>query len=100
MIEKTNIYFSAEVSKTIGAGESILLENIDLNGNIVHALIDTGTKIYEEVITNFLKKHNVKKLDFLCITHQHSDHIGNALSVIQNYEIYTLIMKEFDQNGA
>ena len=97
MTEKTNIYFSAEVSKTIGAGDAILLENIDNNGNIVHALIDTGTKVYEEVITNFLKKHNVKKLDFLCITHQHSDHIGNALSVIQNYEIDTLIMKEFDQ---
>lgn len=96
MIEKTNVYFLAEITKTYGNGDCILLENIDHNGNIMHALIDTGKKIYKGVVTKFLEKHKVKKLEFLLITHSHGDHNGNTVSVIENYEIDKLIMKEFD----
>ena len=96
MIEKTNVYFLAEVTKNYGNGDCILLENIDINGNILHSLIDTGRKVYNGVVSKFLKKHNVKKLEFLLITHSHTDHNGDTVSIIQNYEIDKLIMKEFD----
>ena len=96
MTEKTNIYFLSEVTKNFGNGDCILLENIDSNGNIVHALIDTGRKVYNGVVCKFLKKHNVKKLEFLLITHSHGDHNGDTISVIDNYKIDKLIMKEFD----
>ena len=66
------------------------------NGNIHHALIDTGRKVYEGVVCKFLEKHNVKKLEFLLITHSHGDHNGDTISVIEKYEIGKLIMKEFD----
>ena len=96
MEEKTNVYFLAEINKDFGNGDCILLENIDNNGNIIHALIDTGRKVYNGVVNKFLKKHNVKKLEFLLITHSHVDHNGDTISVIDNYEIDKLIMKEFD----
>ena len=96
MIEKTNVYFLAEVTKNYGNGDCILLENIDINGNVVHGLIDTGRKVYNGVVCKLLKKHNVKKLDFLLITHSHGDHNGDTISVIDNYKIDKLIMKEFD----
>ena len=96
MIAKTNVYFLAEITKNYGNGDCILLENIDFNGNILHALIDTGRKVYNGVVCKFLKKHNVKKLEFLLITHSHGDHNGDTLSVIDNYKIDKLIMKEFD----
>ena len=48
MREKTNVYFLAEITRGFGDGECILLENIDSNGNIRHALIDTGRKIMME----------------------------------------------------
>ena len=96
MTEKTNIYFLSEVTKNFGNGDCILLENIDSNGNIVHALIDTGRKVYNGVVCKFLKRHNVKKLEFLLITHSHGDHNGDTISVIDNYKIDKLIMKEFD----
>ena len=96
MAEKTNVYFLAEITKGYGNGDCILLENIDINGNIIHALIDTGRKVYEGVVSKFLKKHNVKKLEFLLITHMHIDHNGDTISVMENYEIDKLILKEFD----
>ena len=96
MVEKTNVYFLSEITKNFGNGDCILLENIDINGNIIHALIDAGRKVYKGVVCKFLKKHNVKKLEFLLITHMHNDHNGDAVSIIKNYEIDKLILKEFD----
>ena len=81
MEEKTNVYFLSEITKDFGNGDCILLENININGNILHALIDTGRKVYEGVVCKFLEKHNVKKLEFLVITHMHGDHNGDTLSV-------------------
>ena len=98
MREKSNIYFLAEIIKGYENGDCILLENIDSYGNITHALIDTGRKINNNtfVVCDFLKKHNVKKLSFLCITHIHDDHNGNTISVLNEYKIDLIIMKEFD----
>ena len=83
MVEKTNVYFLAEITKNFGNGDCILLENIDINGNIIHALIDTGRKVYKGVVSKFLEKHKVKKLEFLLITHMHTDHNGNVASIIK-----------------
>ena len=95
-MEKTTIYFLSEITKNYGNGDCILLENYDINGNVIHALIDTGRKVYNGVVCKFLQKHKVKKLDFLLITHSHSDHNGDTISVIEKYKIDKLIMKEFD----
>ena len=100
MAEKTNIYFLSEITKNFGNGDCILLENIDINGNIIHALIDTGRKVYKGVVCKFLQKHKVKKLEFLLLTHMHIDHNGDAVSVIKNYEIDKLILKEFDSKWS
>ena len=96
MREKTNVYFLAEITRGFGNGDCILLENIDSNGNIKHALIDTGRYVKSGAICNFLEKHKVKKLEFLCITHSHDDHNGNTISVLEKYKVDLLIMKEFD----
>ena len=97
MREKTNIYFLAEITRGYGNGDCILLENIDSNGNITHALIDTGRKINgKEVVCDFLKKHNVEKLTFLFITHFHSGQIGDTISVLNQYKVDLIIMKEYD----
>ena len=104
MREKTNVYFLAEITRGYGTGDCILLENIDSDGNITHALIDTGRKINGGLVCPFLQKHNVKKLSFLCITHSHEDHNGDTISVLNQYKVDLLIMKEFDnfysKNGS
>ena len=101
MREKTSVYFLAEITKGYENGDCILLENIDSVGNIAHALIDTGRKINNNnAVCDFLKKHNVKKLSFLCITHIHDDHNGNTISVLNQYKVDLIIMKEFDNKWS
>ena len=56
MREKTNIYFLSEINRGYGTGDCILLENIDSNGNISHALIDTYTKNKWRSCMRFFKK--------------------------------------------
>ena len=102
--DTTRVYFCSEVTKTYGNGDCILLENYDKNGNKIYGLIDTGRKILKNdensnsstVVKEFLKNHGVKKLEFLAITHSHGDHNGDALVVLDNFDIDTIYMKEFD----
>ena len=98
MREKTNVYFLAEITRGYGNGDCILLENIDTNGKVTHALIDTGRKVNKGAVCRFLEKHKVKELAFLCITHSHGDHNGDTISVLENFKVNKLIMKEFDRN--
>ena len=100
MREKTNIYFLAEITRGYGTGDCILLENIDSDGNITHSLIDTGRKINGGVVCKFLQKHNVEKLLFLFITHSHGDHNGDTISVLNQYKVDLIIMKEYDNHWS
>ncbi len=104
----TRAYFCSEVTKNYGNGDCILLENYDSNGDKIYGLIDAGRKINTNdengnsttVVKDFLEKHGVKKLEFLAITHSHGDHNGDALTVLDNFEVDTIYMKEFDEKWS
>ena len=96
MREKTIAYFLAEITRGYENGDCILLENIDSNGNIKHALIDTGRYVNGGAVCKFLDKHKVKKLEFLCLTHSHTDHNGDTARVLRKFEVGLIIMKEYD----
>ena len=101
----TRVYFSSEITKGYGNGDCILLENYDSDGNKIYGLIDAGRKITKKdaeqndstVVKEFLKEHGVTKLDFMAITHNHGDHQGDAINVLDNYEVDKLYLNEFDK---
>lgn len=105
MTNSTRVYFLSEITKGYGNGDCILLENYDSNGNKIYGLIDAGRKISKQdtdgndstSLKEFLKNHGVEKLDFFAITHCHSDHNGDALTVLDNFEVDKIYMKEFDE---
>ena len=107
-IESTRAYFCSEITYTYGNGDCILLENTDLDGNKVYGLIDAGRKInvndkegnQSTVVKEFLREHGVDKLQFLAITHSHGDHNGDALTVLDNFDVDTIYMKEFDSKWS
>ncbi len=104
----TRVYFSSEVTKNYGNGDCILLENYDSKGNKIYGLIDAGRKINKNdengkattVVKDFLEKHGVKELKFLAITHSHGDHNGDAITVLDNFKVDTIYMKEFDEKWS
>lgn len=66
----------------VGQGDSILVQTKDKN-----ILIDAGTRKNSNNLISYLKKQNIKKLDYVIATHPHEDHIGGMPKVIEEFEI-------------
>ena len=63
---------SAVSTNEYGVNDSILLESYGK-----HAMIDTNTSSnYKNYVKPYLKQLNIKELEFVVITHLHSDHYG------------------------
>lgn len=64
-----------------------------------HAMmIDTGLPEHQDDISDALREAGVKKLDYLILTHPHSDHIGNAVWVMQHYSVSVVYQIDRDHN--
>lgn len=73
----------------VGQGESILIEFpgrkkmlVD-GGGIQQGTFDIG----ENVVSPFLWKKGIKKIDYLVLTHAHPDHLNGLVSVARNFGI-------------
>lgn len=55
-------------------------------------LIDCGEKEYYATVISYLKSLDIKRLDYVIITHPHSDHAGAASFVLDEFDIGTVIM--------
>lgn len=64
------------------------------------ALIDTGTPESSQKVIDFLKEQNLKEndgkgvIDYIIITHAHSDHIGGLASILENFKVKKVYMPE------
>ena len=104
------------VSPTNLGSDAILLES---NGR--YAMIDTGEDYdfpddsdprypyhdgtntdYRNVMTERVMRHlknvGVETLDFILITHAHSDHIGNADELMENFNVNKVYMKRYSDS--
>lgn len=63
-------------------------------------LIDTGTPETSKKVIDFLKEQNLKQednkgvIDYVVITHGHSDHIGGLTSVLENFKVNKVYIPE------
>ncbi|ATF16583.1 competence protein ComE [Brevibacillus brevis X23] len=78
----------------VGQGGSQLI--ISPTGKTI--LIDAGNNDKEQVVTDYLKKENVKKVDILIGTHPDADHAGGLDSVIRNFDIGKIYMPKVQSN--
>ena len=90
--------------KLKGTGDCILL--ITNNGKTI--LVDTGSAQDANTITEFLSSNSITKLDYIIITHYHSDHIGNLQLILDSVDISNCLailpaepaFGSFNGNGA
>lgn len=99
-----------------GGSDAIILES---NGHF--AMVDTGEDYdfpdgsdsrypwregietsYKHVLTDRVSRHlkelGVQKLDFILVTHTHSDHIGNVDELLQTYPVGRIYMKKYSDS--
>lgn len=73
----------------VGQGDSILIQADGKN-----LLIDAGPTDSTQKLLTYLKKQNIKRLDYVIATHPHEDHIGGMSEVIKRYDIGTFYMPQ------
>lgn len=74
---------------------TIWSDAIILEKNNHYAFIDTGSKFYYPMIQSYLDEHNVKKIDFILLTHFHNDHYGNVTNIVRGYKVDKLYLKRY-----
>lgn len=71
----------------VGQGDSQLIES---DGHFM--LVDAGENDQGEQVVQYLKNAGVTKLDYVIGTHPHSDHIGGLDTVINAFDVETVIL--------
>lgn len=73
----------------VGQGDSILLQNKSTN-----VLIDTGPNSAEDSLVSYLNSLGIERLDCLILTHPHEDHMGSADTIVNVFEVDTVLMPD------
>lgn len=74
---------------------TIWSDAIILESNNHFAMIDTGSAFYYPMVKEYLEKLKITKLDFIILTHFHSDHYGNLSKILLEYQVDSLYLKHY-----
>lgn len=75
-------YISKVIIFDVNQGDAIYIQSQQCR-----MLIDTGSKDDYHTVLNYFEGENINRLDALIMTHNHSDHIGEADSLIKSLNI-------------
>ncbi len=56
-----------------------------------YMLIDTGDRDSDNTLITYLENEGIEKLDYLILTHLHSDHMGEAAEIVEQFEVDEII---------
>lgn len=77
----------------VGQGDCIFIDSTEKN-----MLIDCGEASESDVVTAYLNKLGVDRLDYVVATHPHSDHMGGMSDIITAYDVGEVIMPYLDDS--
>lgn len=78
-----------------GKADAILISKDDK-----YLMIDTGEEKMGDKILKYFKDNNIKKLDYLIITHFDKDHVGSASTIIDNVEIGEVLQTNIGKDSV
>jgi len=80
----------------VGQGDATLIAVPDENGGSDFILIDCGESFAKSDLLYALDEYNVDVIDLFVITHPHSDHMANASSVLEEYDVEKILMNDLE----
>lgn len=90
-IAKVNLVTSVNFIDVYG-DSTLIVDSFDQ----CNILIDTGEVDEYNTVVNFIKSKGIKRIDYLIISHMHSDHYGEANDVINNFEVVNFVSNNFN----
>ena len=66
---------------------------IEVNNH--YGLIDTASLFYYPMVKGYLESKNIKDLDFIILTHFHSDHYGCMNNIINDFNVKEIPLKRY-----
>lgn len=61
-------------------------------------LIDCGEKEYYADVIAYIKSQNIEHIDYVIVTHPHSDHAGGMSFILDEFDIGTVIMPKIQES--
>lgn len=86
-----NNYFAIHTID-VGQGDSILIQT----PNSKNILIDGGDDNSHYIVSNYLKKQNVKNIDYIIATHFDSDHVGGLDNIIDKFNVSNIYAPNYE----
>lgn len=77
----------------VGQGDCELIRTKSKN-----ILIDCGEKEYYSTVIDYIKSQNISRLDYIVVTHPHSDHAGGMSYIINEFEVGKVIMPKLQDS--
>ncbi len=79
----------------VGQGEAILIRSPSNEA----ILIDAGPLSSGYLVMNYLTKLNIKKIDYMIVTHMHQDHAGGLFHFLPQLQVGTIFDNNADLSG-
>lgn len=70
--------------------DAIVLENKEH-----YALVDTASSFYYPMVKKHLEDFKITELDFILLTHFHTDHYGNINNIINDFKVNKIYLKHY-----
>ncbi len=74
-------------------GDAILIKDSFDQCNII---VDTGTNDEYNTFINYIRSKNIKRIDYLIITHNHEDHYGESNDILNTFDVTNIITNSND----
>ena len=78
----------------VGQGDSILIHT----PHSKNILIDGGDDNSHNIVSSYLKKQNVKRIDYIIATHFDSDHIGGLDNIIDKFNVSNIYAPNYESD--
>ena len=90
--EQSQVLGNAEIHFIdVGQGDGMLVRTPE--GDVV---IDAGPSSSEDDFVEYLRAQKVSTIEYLVLTHPHSDHIGGADAVLEEFDVKRVILPDTD----